>query len=417
MSPKSELWKSSGSCNGSTDDEQRSRQQQPEPDMLGLIETSDQPVPSYVPSIVRQDHDKCSDTNSMASNANSFLLTDTDTINLVHHVDHSPITHQAFLHPNQQRALQGTMDEDYYERLASSLQLPRGQYSPLDRAAMFQGSDRDYNSLIAQSPATAYFSEVDRVSFRSLPHCQAKAASVVASETNHTVQYVESSIKNGSSSSPKDHCEDQSEANTLYTSSVKYDKDESSPKGCDCERGIIVIEAERKQWRYQFSRSSIVMICFAVLVCLSVLLAFIWPRLPLFQISGSSLSYSPQVVRNSAMTKYAVGWNLDVSVDNRNNYLPTSIVNMDIFARHSASGIIYNMSLPLNIEYESKPDDPVMHDIFAACGPGPRTNETHVLQVHFGVKVSIWGLSYFGYNPTVILTPPAGGYVCPYSAV
>ncbi|KAJ2963762.1 hypothetical protein NQZ79_g1322 [Umbelopsis isabellina] len=426
MSRKSEIWKSSASHNGNTGDNLMANKQQMDHAILGLIGLLDQPVPGSVSSIVQADHDGNAEASTLASNAGNKPLTVANTIKSAHQgVDHSPHSRQAVLqHP--QKPMQATTDEDYYERFAHSLQLPRGQYSPLDRAAMIQGGGKECESMVHLTPATGYFSEADIVSFHSLPNFQAKATAVVADEASHSEQYVESSFDFGRHMLATDDDETHSEENTVYTSSLKNDKPKDLGKSCDCEKGIIVIEASSRKSRLQFSRSSIVMICFATLVSLSVILAFIWPRLPLFQVTGASLWYSPQVSRYPTITKYAAGWNLEVSVDNRNNYLPTAIVDMDIFVRHSASGTIfghgrqqhltvnaytkYNMSLALNIDYDGKPDDPIMHDLFVACGPGPRTNETHVLQVHFGVKISIWGLSYFGYNPTVILTPPSGGF-------
>ncbi|KAH8552751.1 hypothetical protein BGW37DRAFT_439968 [Umbelopsis sp. PMI_123] len=106
---------------------------------------------------------------------------------------------------------------------------------------------------------------------------------------------------------------------------------------------------------------------------------------------------------------------------------------MDTFVRHSLTGIIfgrgqqhnvvlrpisqYNMTLPIDINYQAKPDDALMSQILAACGPGPKSNNTQTLQVDFGITIHIWGLSYFGYSPTITLTPPPGGFQCPYSAI
>lgn len=432
MSRKSDVWKGSDSHNDNNGDNQVVDQQQAGLNMLGLIGLPDQPVPGSNTTIVHKDHTTNSQAHTWPLNADSKPLTEIDGIKSAHQeASHNPQSIHTLL-PNSQRTMQANTDEVYSEKFAQSLQLPRGQYSPLDRAAMIQGGSRELDSMFQPSTARREISEVDIVSFHSLPNLQAKATSVVANEATHPEQYVESSFDNGRSMLATDHGEAKSNTNSVYTLSPQSDKIKVPAKSCDCEKGIIVIEAQRKKG-IQFSRSSIVMICFATLVSISVTLAFLWPRLPLFQISGASLWYSPKVSHYSTSTKYATGWNLEVSVDNHNNYLPTSIVDMDIFVRHSASGTIfghgrqqhlminanskYNMSLPLNIDYDGKPDDPIIHELELACGPGPRNNETHVLQVHFGIRISIWGLSYFGYNPTVILTPPSGGFVCPYSVL
>lgn len=206
----------------------------------------------------------------------------------------------------------------------------------------------------------------------------------------------------------------------------------------DCEKGINVVQssAARKKRRLGClccSRSCIVIACFGLLVCVSVVLAFIWPRLPLMQIEGSSVWQSPYVSFNPSATNYEASWTLDVSTDNRNNYVPITAVIVDTFVRHSLTGTVlgrgqvqnvvfhptsrYNMPLPIDIGYQSKPDDPLMKQLISACGPGTKGNTTQSLELDFGITIHIWGLSYFGYKPTVTLTPPAGGFVCPFSVV
>lgn len=218
---------------------------------------------------------------------------------------------------------------------------------------------------------------------------------------------------------------------TAFITSVQEEIEE---KG-DCEKGNsgAQLPATQRKRCCGCNRASTVIACFGILVCVSVALAFIWPRLPLMQLEGSSLTGGPAVTYNPTVTKYEASWTLDVATDNRNNYVPIRVVAMDTFVRHSLTGTVigrgqqqnvvlrpttqYKLPLPIDISYQAKPDDPLMHHILSACGPGPKTNTTQPLQVDFGITIHIWGLSYFGYRPTVTLGPPAGGFKCPTSVV
>jgi hypothetical protein len=230
--------------------------------------------------------------------------------------------------------------------------------------------------------------------------------------------------------------ENESETSTLSKASIDVDQERKNEDGFDREKGLFgkkgFFVKKRNGMCSSCPRSSIVIVLFGLIVCISITLAFIWPRLPLLQLQGASLALGPTVTYNPSATTYVASWNLDIAIDNRNNYVPVTAVVIDTFVRHSLTGTIfgrgqqnnvvlrpvsqYKMMLPIDINYQAKPDDGVMNQILASCGPGPKLNTTQSLEVDFGITVHIWGLSYFGYRPTITLTPPAGGFMCPFKA-
>jgi hypothetical protein len=230
--------------------------------------------------------------------------------------------------------------------------------------------------------------------------------------------------------------DNESETSTVLKVVIEEDQEKKNDDGFDREKGLFGKKGffvKKRSWMCSScTRSSIVIVLFGLIVCTSIILAFIWPRLPLLQIQGASLALGPTVTYNPSATTYTASWDLDIATDNRNNYVPVTAVIMDTFVRHSLTGTIfgrgqqhnvvlrpvsqYKMTLPIDINYQAKPDDAVINQILASCGPGPKSNTTQPLEVDFGITIHIWGLSYFGYTPTITLTPPAGGFMCPFSA-
>ncbi|KAI8582572.1 hypothetical protein K450DRAFT_278250 [Umbelopsis ramanniana AG] len=287
-------------------------------------------------------------------------------------------------------------------------------------------TDAQKNDNLEDTPSNkiVYLSNDDLTLFTSFPETKIET---------HLFDIKPLAEEHSSAPPTQDH---ESETSTISKASIDADQENKNEDGFDREKGLFGKKGffvQKRRWMCSScTRSSIVIVLFGLIVCISITLAFIWPRLPLLQIQGASLVVGPTVTYNPSATTYMASWDLDIATDNRNNYVPVTAVVIDTFVRHSLTGTIfgrgqqsnvvlrpvsqYKMTLPIDINYQAKPDDAVMNQILASCGPGPKSNTTQPLEVDFGITIHIWGLSYFGYTPTITLTPPAGGFMCPFSA-
>ncbi|KAG2177714.1 hypothetical protein INT44_008228 [Umbelopsis vinacea] len=294
------------------------------------------------------------------------------------------------------------------------------------RAVNSTGGQKDNNDNVegALTNNTVYLSNDDLRLFTSFPETKIET---------HLFDIKPLAEEHSSAPPTQDN---ESETSTISKASIDADQEKKDEDSFDREKGLFGKKGfftQKRRWACSsFTRSSIVIVLFGLIVCISITLAFIWPRLPLLQIQGASLAGGPTVTYNPSATTYMASWDLEIATDNRNNYVPVTAVVIDTFVRHSLTGTIfgrgqqsnvvlrpvsqYKMTLPIEINYQAKPDDAVMNQILASCGPGPKSNTTQPLGVDFGITLHIWGLSYFGYTPTITLTPPAGGFMCPFSA-
>ncbi|KAI8355671.1 hypothetical protein BD560DRAFT_492166 [Blakeslea trispora] len=172
-------------------------------------------------------------------------------------------------------------------------------------------------------------------------------------------------------------------------------------------------------------------LCVMITFCLFVLgaiAAFIcMPRTPLVSMSGiaESLSGPPEWTSPPSMR---ATWQINVTLDNRNNWVPTHLTKLDFDMIDSltlvkfawattapivlAPGSITPISLVIHVSYQAADvTNPTFQNLYNACGPLSETKkEKPSLNVLLKVYFHIFGILW---TPLVTATPYIGGVLCP----
>ncbi|KAI7865498.1 hypothetical protein BDF14DRAFT_1883442 [Spinellus fusiger] len=193
-------------------------------------------------------------------------------------------------------------------------------------------------------------------------------------------------------------------------------------------------------------RRSWVICTFISVILLAVIAYFLWPRTPLMRIEGASLTSQAKITqtRQGIMvgnTAFETEWLVNVTVDNRQNRVPTRLVAIQVIAKDSLTGLligkglhnsdpnpetiilppraISTIQLPIRVDYQARDaSDTTFVDLTKACTPQSVSvpqdqGQRESLQLHFWITLHIFGLDWLGYKPTVIATPATGGFACP----
>jgi ribosomal protein S8E len=195
--------------------------------------------------------------------------------------------------------------------------------------------------------------------------------------------------------------------------------------------------------------------CTFITLILSILITyFIWPRTPLMRIEGASLTTPAKITqtRQGVMVgnvAFESQWLVNVTVDNRQNHVPTRIVQVQLLAKDALTGLVIGkglhnddpnqehivlaansistIQLPVYVDYQARDaTDTTFVDLTKACAPensvvynspdgGVAKNQHEALPLHFWITLHFFGLDWLGYKPTVIATPATGGFACPQS--
>lgn len=188
----------------------------------------------------------------------------------------------------------------------------------------------------------------------------------------------------------------------------------------------------------------------------AVLIAyFLWPRTPLMRIEGASLTTPAKITetRQGVMVgnvAFESEWLVNITVDNRQNHVPTRLVQVQALAKDALTGMIIGkglhnddpnpehivlapnaistIQLPIRVDYQARDStDTTFVDLSKACSPQhmipfntpensvSTTNQREALPLHFWITLHFFGLDWLGYKPTVIATPATGGFACPQS--
>ncbi|KAI8393750.1 uncharacterized protein BYT42DRAFT_609519 [Radiomyces spectabilis] len=170
---------------------------------------------------------------------------------------------------------------------------------------------------------------------------------------------------------------------------------------------------------------------FIICVLGAVAAFFCWPRTPLVILGGraDNVAVTRWIPENTHATMRAT-WQVNVTLDNRENWIPTHITRLDFalmdsltlkkFAFGSISSIVLpprrliNLPVVFNIDYAPvlMGNDPTMQNLYNACGPQKAGAPSPALNVVLHVAFHIFGIIWV---PTVAATPPTGGFLCPPS--
>ncbi|KAI9484211.1 MAG: hypothetical protein EXX96DRAFT_169122 [Benjaminiella poitrasii] len=194
---------------------------------------------------------------------------------------------------------------------------------------------------------------------------------------------------------------------------------------------------------------------FLTLIVFVLVTYFLWPRTPLMRIEGASLTSATKVseTKQGVMVgnvAFESEWLVNVTIDNRQNHIPTRLVKVQVIAKDALTGLIIgkgvhnddpspehivlapdsisNIQLPIRVDYQARDStDTTFVDLVKACSPkhpilfntssdsGSNQDQREALPLHFWITLHFFGLDWLGYKPTVIATPATGGFACPLS--
>ncbi|CEP19077.1 hypothetical protein [Parasitella parasitica] len=184
---------------------------------------------------------------------------------------------------------------------------------------------------------------------------------------------------------------------------------------------------------------------------------FLWPRTPLMRIEGASLTSPAKITETKqgvmvGNVAFESEWLVNITVDNRQNHVPTRLVQIQVLAKDALTGLIIGkgvhnddpnpehivlapnaistIQLPIRVDYQARDStDTTFVDLTKACSPqhmaplnspnssvvSTNTSQREALPLHFWITLHFFGLDWLGYKPTVIATPATGGFACPQS--
>lgn len=185
---------------------------------------------------------------------------------------------------------------------------------------------------------------------------------------------------------------------------------------------------------------------FTSLIVFVLAIYFLWPRTPLMRIEGASLTSPAKLTetKHGALLSNVVfesEWLVNITVDNRQNHVPTQLTRVQIIAKDALTGLIIGkgvhnedyegytlapssistIQVPIRVDYQARDStDTTFVDLTRACTPGhplsytpPELAKREALPLHFWITLHFFGLDWLGYKPTVIATPATGGFACP----
>ncbi|KAG1445051.1 hypothetical protein G6F56_010052 [Rhizopus delemar] len=177
---------------------------------------------------------------------------------------------------------------------------------------------------------------------------------------------------------------------------------------------------------------SIALITFLCLSVIAIIWYFVWPRVPGMSLSSASDDTSILVVTNSTINSITMQWNLTLTADNTENWVPTRFHSIDlVLYDHSTSVVFGNGSskpfvlaakkksqivIPVQLHYETDTlDDATFQDLYNTCGvqvssSSPSDNTQDLLNVTIHVAYHMVGISW---TPTTSIN--IQGLSCPTS--
>lgn len=187
------------------------------------------------------------------------------------------------------------------------------------------------------------------------------------------------------------------------------------------------------QEHYRSTRGCLLLCVFFFILFGGFFLFLIWPRVPLLRIEGASVISPVEIVQNQQgwmeNVMFTTSWLVNVTVDNRQNYLPTRLNKVQVIVKDAATNAlvgkgahnddpmdvvlmdgISTVSLLVTVNYQARDmSDPTFADLVHAC----HRPTTSSLPLHFWITLYIFGFDWLGFTPTVIATPASSGFSCP----
>ncbi|KAI8059961.1 uncharacterized protein B0P05DRAFT_558220 [Gilbertella persicaria] len=157
---------------------------------------------------------------------------------------------------------------------------------------------------------------------------------------------------------------------------------------------------------------------------------FVWPRVPSLSVEDVDNVGTLQVVTNTTKMSLSTQWQLNITADNSDNWVPTRISSIDVtivddstqlaFGAGSTGSLVLSprkksaIAIPMDIHYETTlTNDTTFQDLYNACGVQvtssmPFENQQDVLNVTLHVTFHIAGIVW-----SPMRDIPIHGLICP----
>jgi hypothetical protein len=152
---------------------------------------------------------------------------------------------------------------------------------------------------------------------------------------------------------------------------------------------VFTQQAEQKKRQLPGSRSSRLIVFFIFTICVFGAIAafFCWPRTPRVSVGGGADSLSGPPDWGAEKRSLKATWQVNVTMDNRDNWIPTHLNRIDFIIVDSltlikfawatsvgplvlAPGTITPISVIFNVNYQAPTIiDPTLQNLYNACGP------------------------------------------------
>jgi hypothetical protein len=189
---------------------------------------------------------------------------------------------------------------------------------------------------------------------------------------------------------------------------------------------------KRKTFCCGLGYRSIAFIVILFIVVIAIIWYFVWPRVPNLSVSDVDDNMNIQVVTNSSIKYISTQWNMSLTADNSENWVPTRFDSIDfILSDERTSAVFGNGTLgstvlspkkksliivPIDVYYETDSiNDATFQDLYNACGVQissntPYENSQDLLNITIHVTYHIAGIVW---TPTANIT--VRGLGCPAS--
>ncbi|KAI7882212.1 hypothetical protein K492DRAFT_206367 [Lichtheimia hyalospora FSU 10163] len=190
---------------------------------------------------------------------------------------------------------------------------------------------------------------------------------------------------------------------------------------------------QRRRQRQQRCTRRMYILCWMValvLAAVGVIVFFCWPRTPGVAMADKAQSiYLPADWGPDHQPSLRATWQLNVTLDNTQNWIPTRVHGIDFTMVDDATGVtfatgrqepaglivlppraMHPLRVVLHVSYEPPSiNDTTFQDLYNACGP-KKMGAASDLDVHLQASFDIWGLAW---KPTAVAQPESDTFACP----
>ncbi|KAI9281533.1 hypothetical protein BY458DRAFT_469062 [Sporodiniella umbellata] len=223
----------------------------------------------------------------------------------------------------------------------------------------------------------------------------------------------------------------QGPVGSLLQDNIGMEPTEVLPPPCPALDFRAAAPAKRKRGyiRSEWNLRKLILLGFVLASLVSVTWYFVWPRIPTLEYAGAYLDEHPTLT-NISMSSV---WNVNFTVLNNENWIPTHIHNLAVSAVDSSTGVTLGhgnshsltlipksinqvITVPIHINYTAKSlQDPTFQDLSSSCSivnQDLSSPSKQTFDVNFHILFSIQGIVW---HPLLIVNPSNMYFQCPTS--